>query len=88
MMGSWLSFLDLRDLKVQSETHNVKFQQSEPEKALVICYHSWYMGFPDGSDSKESAYSAGDPRFDPWVGKIPWRRKWQPTPVFLPGEAH
>ena len=34
---------------------------------------------------------AGDPRdagFDPWVGKIPWRRKWQPTPVFLPGKSH
>ena len=28
------------------------------------------------------------PGFDPWVGKIPWRRKWQPTPVFLPGESH
>ena len=28
------------------------------------------------------------PRFDSWVGKIPWRRKWQPTPVFLPGESH
>jgi len=27
-------------------------------------------------------------RFDPWVGKIPWRREWQPTPVFLPGEFH
>ena len=26
--------------------------------------------------------------FDPWVGKIPWRRKWQPSPVFLPGESH
>ena len=26
--------------------------------------------------------------FDPWVGKIPWRRKWQPTPVFLRGESH
>ena len=26
--------------------------------------------------------------FDLWVGKIPWRRKWQPTPVFLPGESH
>ena len=25
--------------------------------------------------------------FDPWVGKIPWRRAWQPTPVFLPGET-
>ena len=27
-------------------------------------------------------------RLDPWVGKIPWSRKWQPTPVFLPGESH
>ena len=26
--------------------------------------------------------------FDPWVGKIPWRRKWQPTPIFLPGKFH
>ena len=26
--------------------------------------------------------------FSPWVGKIPWRRKWQPTPVFLPGKSH
>ena len=30
----------------------------------------------------------GRPGFDPWVGKIPWRRKWQPTPVFLLGESH
>ena len=28
------------------------------------------------------------PRFEPRVGKIPWRRKCQPTPVFLPGESH
>ena len=27
------------------------------------------------------------PGLDPWVGKIPWRRKWQPTPVFFPGES-
>ena len=27
-------------------------------------------------------------KFDPWVGKIPWRRAWQPIPVFLPGESH
>ena len=27
-------------------------------------------------------------RFDPWVRKIPWRKAWQPTPVFLPGESH
>ena len=29
----------------------------------------------------------GRPGFNPWVGKISWRRKWQPTPVFLPGES-
>ena len=27
-------------------------------------------------------------RFDSWVGKMPWRRRWQPTPVFLPGKSH
>ena len=27
-------------------------------------------------------------RFDPWVGKIPWRREWQSTSVFLPGKFH
>ena len=27
-------------------------------------------------------------RFNPWIGKIPWSRKWQPTPVFLPGKFH
>ena len=37
---------------------------------------------------QESACQCKRPRFDPWVRKIPWRRKWQPTPVFLPGESH
>ena len=31
--------------------------------------------------------NAGD-GFDPWVGKVSWRREWQPTPVFLPGKSH
>ena len=39
---------------------------------------------------KNQPANAGNKRlgFDPWVRKIPWRRKWQPTPVFLPGEFH
>ena len=39
---------------------------------------------------KNPPASAGDSRdvFDPWVRKIPWRRAWQPTPLFLPGESH
>ena len=35
-----------------------------------------------------SCLQCGRPRFDPWVGKIPWRRKRQPTPVFMPGKSH
>ena len=30
----------------------------------------------------------GSPGFNPWVGKISWRRQWHPTPVFLPGKSH
>ena len=46
------------------------------------------MGCPGGSDSKESAYNAGDPDLIPESGRFPWRRKRQPTPVLLPGESH
>ena len=37
---------------------------------------------------KLSAMYTGSPTFDPWFRKIPWRRAWQPTPLFLPGEFH
>ncbi|CAI9168657.1 unnamed protein product [Rangifer tarandus platyrhynchus] len=60
--------------------------------------------FPGGSDGEASTHNAGDlgsilvlgrspggngnpPQYS-WVGKIPWRRKCQPTPVFLPGKSH
>ena len=48
----------------------------------------WY---PGGASGKESTCQCRRPkrcRFDPWVRKIPWRRAWQPTLVFLPGESH
>ena len=48
---------------------------------LGICI----LGFSHGSDSKESTCKAGNLA---WVGKIPWRRAWQLTPVFLSGESH
>jgi len=43
-----------------------------------------FWSFPGGSDGKE----CGRPGFDTQVGKIHWRRAWQPTPVFLLGESH
>ena len=62
-----------------------------PPKAittLLICYTSPWASFPGGSDGKESTCNAGDLSLIPGSGKIPWRRAWQPTPVFLPGEFH
>ena len=47
--------------------------------------------FPGGTDGKEPACHCKRlkrPRLNPWVGKISWRRKWEPAPVFLPGESH
>ena len=46
--------------------------------------------FPGGSVVKNPPANVRHKRlgFDPWVGKIPWRRKWQPIPVFLPGKSH
>ena len=47
--------------------------------------------FPGGASGKEPACHCRRHRrhgFSPWVGKIPWRKKSQPTPVFLPGESH
>ena len=46
-------------------------------------------GFPAGTVGKESTCQCRRQKrqgFDSWVGKIPWRRKWQSTPVFLPGK--
>ena len=48
-------------------------------------------GFPGGAGGKEPACQCRRCKrheFDPWVGKTPWRRAWQPPPVFLPGESH
>ena len=46
------------------------------------------VGLPKWLSGKESTCQCRRRRFNPWVRKIPWRRKWQPTPVFLPGESH
>ena len=57
--------------------------------------HLWstycVLGFLGGASGEESSCQCGRckrHRFDPWNGKIPWRRKCLLTPVFLPGEPH
>ena len=46
------------------------------------------VSFPGGSGDKSICLQCRRQGFDPWVGKIPWRRKWQPTPVLLPEKFH
>ena len=46
------------------------------------------VGFLGGTSGKEPSCRWRRHGFNPWVGKIPWRRAWQPTPAFLSGESH
>ena len=63
--------------------------------ALHFCLGFFYSpcrtllngGFPGGS-GKEPVCHYRRHRFSPWVSKIPWRRKWQPTPIFLSEKSH
>ena len=57
---------------------------------LVICTIIKTLGLPVGTSGKEPACQCRrqEAWFDPWVGKIPWRQAWQPTPVSLPKESH
>ena len=53
----------------------------QPLTQNYSCLSWWLSG-------KDSTFQYRRRGFNPWVGKIPWRREWQPTPVFLPGEFH
>ena len=52
---------------------------------LLTCF---LLGFPGGARGKNLPANARDMGSMPWVENIPWRRKWPPTPVCLPGESH
>ena len=57
----------------------------------ILCWLTWQAIFYFSLDTVRGSSVCPQcrrPGFDPWVRKILWRRKWQPTPVFLPGESH
>ena len=58
------------------------------DKNLKIEFNLNLLCSKRGSEVKASACNAGDLGSIPGPGRFPWRREWQPTPVFLPGEFH
>ena len=59
--------------------------------SLLFLESNSQSGFPGGASGKEPTCQRRRHKrhgFNPWVGKFPWRRTWQPTPVFLRGESH
>ena len=55
---------------------------------VLISTYPFHMGLHCWLSDKEPACQCGRHRFNLWVWKVPWRIKWQPTPVLLPGESH
>ena len=59
--------------------HGSTTDTQEPCKCLRQTWSLRSQKGPGGSDSKESFYNEGDLGFDPWIGKIPWRKEWLAT---------
>ena len=59
------------------------FKQNCP---CIFGINTSILGFPGGSDGKESDCNAEDPSLIPGSGRFPWRKEWLTTPIFLPGE--
>ena len=91
MGGRW-RYSDLGDKKMINYRRNI-LEFSKSEIVLIQGFHRSTdicqgVGSLDHMVSKESTCQCRRPGFDPWVGMIPWRRKWQPTPILLPGQFH
>ena len=65
----------------QSSGGSCSFEMTEPLSLILLGLPWWLRGY-------SVCLQCGRPGFNPWVEKIPWRRKWHPIPVLLPGKSH
>ena len=80
-IGNWM-----QTFKTTSALLWVPLKTYSENKDLNVS--SLFWGFPKWFRGKESTCQCRRHGFNPWAGKTPWGRKWQPTPVFLPGKSH
>ena len=76
------------DLLAYQGTLKSLLQHHSSKASIPRCSAFFIVQLSHGSDSKGSAYNERDPGSIPGSEKTHWRRTWQPTPVFLPGESH
>ena len=88
------AYLGTQDTRSQPHPSPTRW---ETQDGVVICVSrtseaksgaSLVLGFPKLGAQQRTHLNCRRPRFNPWVRKIPWRREWQPTPIFLPGDLH
>ena len=86
-----VSLSELRELVMDREALCAAIHGAAKSRTRLSDWTELSDCFPGGSSGKEPTCQFRRRkrcRFDPWVRKIPWRRTWQPTPVFLPRESH
>jgi len=93
-LSDWTELKESEDIFPQYHyDHKTKItcdseKDSGPQKSSCKGHMYFLIGLPLWLSVKESACQCRRCGFNPWVGKIPWRRIWQPTPVFLPWTEH
>ena len=86
-IGAVISILETTRLWGTNTNHIHRNSLYSPKYLVGFCFSEYGIYLPGGSVSRV-CLQCRRPRFHPWVVKIPWRRKWLPTPIFLPGKFH
>ena len=76
----------VKNLPAMRRTWSIPGSGSSPGEGIGYPFQYFWASLV-GQMVKKIHLQCGRPEFDPWVGTIRWRRAWQPTPVFLPGES-
>ena len=89
-MANFQSFIQLKSSPRASSWDQLRLGRFSRERECLSSF-AGFLGFPGSTVIKESTCQCRRCKrlgFDTWVGKIPWGRKWQSTPVFSPGKSH